>query len=102
MWVTQLRTRPGMARFGDLEDEGGESYAVAVPNKPLSGSILLSSDLRDLPAHLQNAVRFLYVDGYSTQDAELLLGVAAPTVGDWLRKAADMLAEDGAARPERR
>lgn len=101
-WAEQLRTRPGMARLGDLDQEEGEAYSPPAPDKPIAGSIPLGADLRDLPEHLRTAVRFVYADGYSLADAGLLLGVAAPTVGDWLRKAAAMLAEDGAVAPARR
>lgn len=69
---------------------------------PAAGGVPMTPDLRDLPPDLRDTVRLVYVDGYSYEDAGLLLGVSNFTVSERLRRAAHMLAPDGAERPERR
>ena len=60
----------------------------------------MTPELRDLPADLRDAVRLYLIDGYTMEEAGLLMGASTATFRDRLKAAAVEL-NPGVAIPRR-
>lgn len=100
-WVARARRKIAekrrlAPRVGSLPDD------IPARTLPSAGEAPMTSELNDLPDELREAVRLVFVDGCTYQEAGAALGVSAKAIHSRLRRAAHMLVADGVTAPTRR
>ncbi len=88
--ATRRRARPTV---GPLPDDC-EASAL-----PAAGEVPLTPTLNDLPPDLRDAVRYVFVDGYTHREAGAIMGVAHRIIHKRLRQAAAILNPEGIPHP---